>query len=1757
MSDDDVQLDRRFLELKRGEEDDAARDLPLFLRDVVPWDRVLEERCAVILGEAGTGKTTEFRLRRKLLAESGQPAFFLAVEELATKQVTEFLDSDEEQRFSAWESAETIAYFFLDAVDEARLRNAKSLPSALRNLVRALRGKLVRSRILISCRVSDWRAQSDRREIQSILLKGDVKQEIKVFALAPLVEAQVVLLAKHYRVGDVEAFMREARRVGAHSYLERPGDVASLVGHWREHGMIGTYTQLIESNVDRKLRESNPDRKPSLTPVRAKVAATALAGLATLQRKASFVLPDGELDPERAATSLDPHAVLPNLSSDEIAELLMRPLFDEATYGRVRIHHRSVSEYLTARWLSSLMQQGLDPLEVERLLFQQTPSGPALPPEVTQAAAWLAAESPFIRDRVMAVAPLALLEGGDPSALPDDTKRAVLNRLAEQYEGRQRLFRSLDRVTLRRLATSSIAQTINELLAAPDRPAELLETLLRIVIEGNMEACASAVTAIAVDLARPAPVRADAIEAVAKVGTPADKVAAVHALLSEQDIDPEIGGAAVYSLFPTPLDVPRFLELLGRSAKPPSDKTTALERAFDDHVYERTPAADRARLFSGILDLVQDPAAGEARYWLLAPFARVVVAHASTCDDDVGRHSLRILDQVARGLTYETRYDLSPGLDELSALLQVRPELRRFLFWEQAAQLAHDGRGRPTRHHAISPGHTPLWRMSAADLDWLEHDALSREHIADRLLAFDCFMSVQVSDERAEEVRARSERLAASHPALRTRFERQAKRTRYVHPQEARWARQLQVWENSRHQRHSSKLVWLREHLEELRRGELQGALIWLLQSVRSSDTKEIEVIVRELTDQLDAEIAQAAEEGWRRCWRTVECPLPHEKEKRNIVSNTAMLGLAGISADLRQGLDPALLSAEAATQAARLATHTLNRFPLWIETLVRHHGPCVQAVFGACIRADYAAPAQHHVLSLLAHAPQPVQEVCAPILGDLIQAGDPADTRVLKQAFEALLSQPAHRAKLARLAPERCAGDTSDLARFALWWAVWFAADPNAAVENLETQTAADGDRAEGRVLVVCDRLWLWRERHQQADFELPERARALTSFLRLVLTYVHPSGDVNGAEAHYVEVRDHAEWFRGLLIERLAAIPGQETVDGLVKLANDPQWPEWRDWLLSLAERRRADDLTVAANDVAAKLLKAYQTHGLAAPEHLAEAGLRTISMTADREHPNTEPRPPMQKHTILFLAANPSRTDPRALDREARAIQVELERSGFRDSFELVTRWAVEPLDLLRELRKLKPTVVHFSGHGRQHGDAAHDTDPQQHGLFFQGSDGSPRLVSTDAIKEAFGAAGGSVKLVVLSACYSEPQAEALLAHVDCVIGMSDSLSDEAARSFAIGFYGGLGERESVAAAFKQGRAAIGLEGLRESDRPQIKIRAGVDVARVILAAALRRASEIVAGPGGGPQPSPTMATPAPSKVDIGILTIRDDEFRAVLGVFPDKTGTVKGAHREYTLRHADAGKGERYTITVLRQAEQGLGEAQTVARDLLEDLAPRLVLVVGIAGALPSDDVTLGDVVLSTRIHDFTVEARKTGDEATYAATGGPIDRALANAVADLANREDELGDWTADLPERPEVSWTRKGQLYGSPEWQRELRAKLEHHYGKGTTPRAPVYVAGPIASSDRLVKDPSLLIPWLATARNLLAVEMESGGVYRAVRERCPMLAIRGLSDIVGLKRADAWTKYACASAAAFTRAFLRTRPIPVRSSVGIAADPR
>jgi nucleoside phosphorylase len=241
----------------------------------------------------------------------------------------------------------------------------------------------------------------------------------------------------------------------------------------------------------------------------------------------------------------------------------------------------------------------------------------------------------------------------------------------------------------------------------------------------------------------------------------------------------------------------------------------------------------------------------------------------------------------------------------------------------------------------------------------------------------------------------------------------------------------------------------------------------------------------------------------------------------------------------------------------------------------------------------------------------------------------------------------------------------------------------------------------------------------------------------------------------------------------------------------------------------------------------------------------------------------------------------------------------------------------------------------------------------------------------------------------------------------------------------------------------------------------------------------------------------------RVDFGILTIREDEFRAVLRRFPLKHGDgVARGLRMYNLRSLDLDSRSGYTVAILRCIEQGNGEALAAARDLIEDVAPRWILVVGIAGAAPSHDITLGDVVISTRIIDFSVEALLKDGSFEHAVAGGPVHHDAAILASNLPAIEEELGAWSGPqsiIASRPPVDLAPDG-FYGDDDWKKRVRRSLQHHFGGA--PRAPRFTAGALAVSDRLVKDAERAQAWLRAARQFLAIEMESGGVHRATYPR-------------------------------------------------------
>ncbi|WP_243902863.1 CHAT domain-containing protein [Aetokthonos hydrillicola] len=179
--------------------------------------------------------------------------------------------------------------------------------------------------------------------------------------------------------------------------------------------------------------------------------------------------------------------------------------------------------------------------------------------------------------------------------------------------------------------------------------------------------------------------------------------------------------------------------------------------------------------------------------------------------------------------------------------------------------------------------------------------------------------------------------------------------------------------------------------------------------------------------------------------------------------------------------------------------------------------------------------------------------------------------------------------------------------------------------------------------------------------------------------------------------------------------------------------------------------------------------------------------------------------------MLSANPKNTNPLRLGEEARKIQEALKLAKHRDEFEIATSWAVRVEDLRRAMIDYQPNIIHFSGHG-----------VGAEGLAFEDNSGMTQLVSSEAIASLFELFRGTVECVLLNACYSEVQAQAIHQHVDHVIGMNQSIGDVAGIEFTIGFYDALGAGESYDYAFRMGCNAIQLKASQENSTPVIKSR-----------------------------------------------------------------------------------------------------------------------------------------------------------------------------------------------------------------------------------------------------------------------------------------------------------------------------------------------
>lgn len=194
------------------------------------------------------------------------------------------------------------------------------------------------------------------------------------------------------------------------------------------------------------------------------------------------------------------------------------------------------------------------------------------------------------------------------------------------------------------------------------------------------------------------------------------------------------------------------------------------------------------------------------------------------------------------------------------------------------------------------------------------------------------------------------------------------------------------------------------------------------------------------------------------------------------------------------------------------------------------------------------------------------------------------------------------------------------------------------------------------------------------------------------------------------------------------------------------------------------------------------------------------------------------------ILFLSANPWEASRIEVEKEFKTVRDVIKASRYRDLIDLERIGEVSVAEMTRLIIEYEPHILHFSGHGSSEGV-----------LIFQDSSSQVRDVAElFRILSQDRSTGPEKKIrcVVLNACYSEKQASEIARHVDCVVGMSNAIVDEAAIAFSESFYLAIAAGKTVQTAFDLGKNEVARRGIPGQDIPRLAGRQGVDPAVSVL-------------------------------------------------------------------------------------------------------------------------------------------------------------------------------------------------------------------------------------------------------------------------------------------------------------------------------------
>ena len=1245
-----VDLNRSFAPIPKDhefKEDDYDLSISFGLLETKKWNDLLQLRRVIILSEAGAGKTEEIRATTKRLLNDGRKAFFFRLEHLSSNFEASF-EIGNSAEFEEWLSSDESGWFFLDSVDEARLCGPKQFEAAIRNFGAKLGDSKQRAHIFITSRLSEWRAQSDlfliKDQIPFIELVSNTEEqgekklkaeeasfssgfsssfsgggerkpvEPSVFSLCPLDQEQIKTFSQAFGIQDLDAFIEAIQRAEADIFSRRPLDLVELINYWTQFGKIANRAALIGAGISSKLDETDPDRASvfPLTIEDAALGAEMLAAAVTFQRKDRILVPERYPDPAIKDGSVDVQSVLTSWDDKykQARALLQRPIFDEAIYGTVRFHHRSVREYLTAKWLHRLLLNAKPRRAIGNLFFKERYGRMVLVPSMRPILAWLILFDDRIQEKTAKIAPEVFIQGGDPSALPIDVRKNMLEKFCVLYSDQKVTDLSFDISEVRRFAHPDLDETINRLLNIYSGHEEIRELLLRIVWQGELQGCSEKALAFALNNTNDIYTRVCGIRAVGAAGSEDQKKRLVNALIDDPAFnDEKLIGELISTFVPDMLCLQDVLSLIQRIEKSERYPDAWISHSLKEFCLHKIPEADIIEWIHGLSLLLKQPPVIERRFfevsqqhiWLL-PFAilsaeRLVhIKHPNALDESV--IEIVSLAQAARSFG-----DYHSEKHALAELVPKWSELNRTLFWFDVAL---------TRRHLDKKQDKCLtswwqvgaldhfWRFTEGDFERLLEDISNKSSMDDRLVALSLAFQIYKDNGRGRTCRLSLKKVVHGVPELEKAL------NVYLNPpllsdEERRMRRSHADFKRRQKQREKKEAAnrrkwreWLRAHTDILRdtsiasKGTVWRATVYLLQEHRDKQDRSGKWVVsnwEDLIPEFGRDVAEAYRDGCLGYWRKYHPKIRSEGiENPNSTPYAVIVGLLGIEMEARHTIDwPRNLSNGDAILACRYAFHELNGFPDWLPKLHTVFPDTVEASILAEIEwefSQYDADAScHYVLDDVVWQLDWIKpKISKQVLSFLKDYEPKHDDTVRKALGIVLASGGLDKAALVEISKTKVLTITSGN-RQALWLAAWMCVDAKGALETLHAVLCKIDDDNYATEFSMLFIVALLGERRENIKREYQDyiQTETLLSLIKLMHSHIRSAEDINraGTGTYSPGRRDNAQDARNRLFQLLCDIPGKPTYLAMMDLAQNHPDEKSRQWYSVHAKRRAEADV------------------------------------------------------------------------------------------------------------------------------------------------------------------------------------------------------------------------------------------------------------------------------------------------------------------------------------------------------------------------------------------------------------------------------------------------------------------------------------------------------------------------------------------------------------------------------------------------------